>query len=103
MRKRRLWRTLSTIAILIGLLGGLALAGYALFWQMAGGLASAGCGGGGCEDRLKADDAHYQSLLYIAVFVGGGLVAAGIATKRWLAKRLAEDVAAPLPARASDA
>lgn len=97
MRHVRLRRALSTLAILIGLFGGLALAGYALFFMMADGLASPACGGGGCEDRLRADDAHYSDLLAIAGLGGVGLIAIGIVTKQSLAKQLAKE-APPAPA-----
>lgn len=91
------WRSRATIAIVVGLLGGLALAGYAVFWLAVNGLASSGCEGGGCEQRLSNEAAHYNSLLLVALFVGGGLIVAGGVTRRMVRKRLRDFEPAPLP------
>jgi hypothetical protein len=91
MRKEAMvaWRSRAWLAIAVGLVGGLVLGIYAVFQLGVNGLASSGCGGGGCEDRLSADAAHYECLLYIALFVGGGLVVTGITAAVTLGKRIA--------------
>jgi hypothetical protein len=93
----RAWRSRAAIAIVIGLFGGLGLGGYALFVSSVNGLASLGCQGGGCEARFAAQADHYDLLLDIALFGGGGLIVAGIATRRVLGKRLRELEPPPLP------
>lgn len=88
MRHVRLRRALSTLAILIGLLGGLTVAGYALLGLIGDALSSPACRGGGCESALSADDAHFEDLMELAALGSGVLIAIGIVEKRAIAKHI---------------
>lgn len=94
----RRWRSRAGWAVAIGVLGGLVLAVWAVFWGAVNGLGSMGCGGSsGCEERMLAANARDQLWFYLALFGGGGLAAAGIATRLVLGKRLRALDPAPLP------
>lgn len=83
----RVWRSRAIVSIVLGLVGGVALSVYAVFFQAMNDMARSGCDGGGCEARLDANGARYQSLLLLGLLVGGGLVVVGSAvlvrTKRY--------------------
>jgi len=95
----RRWRSRAAIMILIGLLGGLVLGGFAVFWGAASGMATMGCGGSsGCEQRTEEEGAQANRLLYLALFGGGGLIVAGVATRIVTTRRLRDFQPASLPA-----
>jgi hypothetical protein len=91
------WRSRARLAIVVGILGGIAVGGYALFWSAMDGLASPACGGGGCEERLHGEISHYDSMFVTALLVGGALIVGGIVASRLLSRRLAQLPPTPLP------
>lgn len=91
----RAWRERAAIAIVVGLLGGLVLGGYSVFQLAVSGFSF--CQSSGCEDLRRAETAHYELLLHIALYGGGGLIVAGIALMRTLGKRLRALEPPPLP------
>ena len=100
MRRDELQRLRSRagVAIVVGLLGGLVLAGLGLFWGAASGMGMMGCGGSsGCEQRAEEDGANANRLIYLALFGGGGLIVAGVVTRIVTGKRLRALQPAPLP------
>ena len=93
----RAWRSRAALAIVLGFLGGLVLGAYSVVRLGVNGLASFGCQGSGCEQQIATETSHYELLLHIALFGGGGLIVAGIATMRVLGKRLRALEPPPLP------
>jgi hypothetical protein len=76
-KRWRVWGRVAQIAVILGVLGGIPLAGYGLLLGMESGLAHSGCTGGGCERNIDEADARSTELLEAAGFGCGALVIVG--------------------------
>jgi hypothetical protein len=69
------WRSWAITAILLGVVGGIALCVYAGMHLGENGLANGACSGSNCE--ITAEAAHYGQLFNIGMFAGLGLAIGG--------------------------
>ena len=69
------WKSWAITAILLGIVGGIALCVYAGMHLGHDGLANGTCSGSNCE--ITAEAAHYGQLFNIGMFAGLGLAIGG--------------------------
>ena len=69
------WKSWAITAIILGVVGGIALCVYAGSHLGENGLANGSCSGSNCE--ITAEAAHYGQLFNIGMFAGLGLAIMG--------------------------